>query len=154
MKLKRLITIAAVLGVLALTALPVFAQEQGGGTGTLEATGDGLAGIKGDGTVTVSGDGMLWIQDLAGDASINVTGQGNYVELPNGWIRYQGFDGSATVSGSSIIVALNGTGIELTASGTGKYILRGEGSWMVYKEDGTVAASGQWTEKAEPIDIP
>lgn len=122
--------------------------ESGGGTGTLKAWGDGLAALRGNGTVVISGSGILWIRDHAGDASIHVRGNGVRHELPNGWIRYTGFNGEAQVTGSLISVALSGYDIELAATGTGKFVLRGNGGWE------TEHASGEWSSTVEVLSFP
>lgn len=158
MKIKRLFTVFTIALALAiicagtLSAQPASA-DSGGGTGTLTASGDGLAGIRGNGSVTISGNGILWVRDRAGDASINVTGYGVKTEMPNGWIRYSGFQGNADVSGSMITVALSGYDINLKASGTGSYVLRGNGTYSVEK-DGVIIMSGAWTDSAEVQKLP
>lgn len=147
MKTKLLSAFGLALVVaLLMTAAAVAAQ--GEGSGTLTAQGDGVAGLKGNGTITISGSGTLYIRDLAGDANINVTGKGTKRELRNGWMLYAGFDGQAQVSGSQITVALSGVNINLKATGTGKFLLRGEGT---YKTD---KGSGVWTDEGKVIAIP
>jgi hypothetical protein len=153
MKAKRfysagvLILVASVLCASFIPLGTAFAQG-GGGTGTLKAWGDGLAAIRGNGTVVISGNGILWIRDHVGDASIHVTGSGVRHELPNGWIRYTGFNGEAEVSGSMITVALSGYDIKLMATGTGKFVLRGNGRWE------TEHASGEWSSTGEVLSFP
>lgn len=153
MKTKLLDLVVLLTVVLALFVPQSALAQSGGGTGTLTASGNGLAGIRGDGTVTVSGNGILWIRDHAGDASVNVSGSGEKRELPNGWIQYIGFQGQATVSGSWFTVALSGYDIHLQASGTGKYILRGNGTYSV-ERDGLIVVSGAWTEDVEVMTVP
>jgi hypothetical protein len=153
MKAKRfLITGTLVVLVVALCAavLPVdVAYAQGGaGTGTLRAWGDGLAAVRGNGTVAISGNGILWIKDHNGDASIHITGSGVRHELDSGWIRYVGFNGKAKVTGSLITVALSGYDIKLMATGTGKFVLRGNGRWE------TDNASGEWTSTTQVMSFP
>ncbi len=158
MKSKRfplIVSLALILAMFgaALVAPQAVYAESGGGRGTLTASGDGLAGIRGNGTVTISGNGILWIKDHAGDASIQVSGNGVRRDLPNGWIRYTGFQGQAVVSGSRVSVALSGYDIDLQATGTGRFVLRGSGSYSVEK-DGAVILSGSWTEEAQMFSIP
>jgi len=157
MKNNRFYTLFAIAVLLALVGATAFAPQaayakSGGGTGTLTVSGDGLAGIRGNGTASISGNGILWIRDHAGDASISVSGSGEKRELANGWIRYAGFKGSATVSGSSITVALSGYDVNLQASGTGKFVLRGNGTYTAVRNGVTV--SGTWTENAEVQQLP
>lgn len=102
---------------------------------------------------TISGNGILWIQDRGGDAVINVSGNGIRSEGENGWVRYAGFDGQATISGSQITVVLSGYDINLEATGTGRFVLRGKGSYSVEK-DGIIVLDGVWTEEAQVFSIP
>lgn len=158
MKKKTLPLIFSLAMMIALVGAGVLAPQtayaqSGGGKGTLTASGDGLAGIRGNGDVIISGNGILWIRDSAGDAVINVSGSGTRKEGENGWIRYSGFDGQATVSGSQITVALSGYDINLEATGTGKFVLRGNGSYSVEK-DGIIVLDGVWTEEAQVFSIP
>jgi hypothetical protein len=154
---KRISLIVSIALAIALLSTAMLAPQaalanSGGGSGTLIADGDGLAGIRGSGTVSISGNGILWIRDHAGDASINVSGDGIRSDLPNGWIRYSGFNGSAVVSGSQITVALSGYSIHLEATGTGQFVLRGNGSYTVEKNG--IIVTGAWTEGAEVQNIP
>ena len=158
MKNKRFYTIAALALTLALAGTVIFVPQtalaqSGAGAGTLTASGDGLAGIRGNGTVHITGNGILWIRDHNGDAVIEVTGNGHRMEMPNGWIRYSGFQGAAAVTGTRITVALSGYDIQLEATGTGKFVLRGNGTYSVEK-DGSIVATGAWTESALVLQIP
>lgn len=127
-----ILSIAAVMALLAAVFAPQVAlADSGGGTGVLTASGNGLAWIRGNGTITISGNGILEIRDYAGDAVIRVSGAGKKTELPSGVIRYIGFNGTASVSGSDVSVALSGYNIRLEARGTGKFILRGNGTYEV-----------------------
>src|SRR3972149_1636388 len=113
MRTKRIsivVSISVALALLGAMILPLQTAlaQSGGGTGTLTASGDGLAGLRGNGTIHISGNGVPWIRDHAGDASIQVTGNGERRELSSGWIRYAGFQGDATVTGSRVTVALSG----------------------------------------------
>ncbi len=155
---KRFTLIFAIAFAFALVGAGIFAlqpalAQSGGGTGTLTASGDGLAGIRGNGRVEISGNGILWIKDHAGDADINVSGNGVRHEMPGGWIRYTGFQGQANVSGSSITVALSGYNINLRATGTGSFVLRGNGEYSVEK-DGIIVLSGTWSETTEVLSFP
>ena len=153
-QIHHLATFAIALILVGAVALPAgVALAQGGaGTGTLTASGDGLAGVRGNGNITISGNGILWIRDHAGDASINVSGNGERSELPSGWIRYIGFDGQAQVSGSKVTVALSGWGIELEATGTGKFLLRGNGTYSTSRGDQVFV--GEWSQEVEIISMP
>ena len=147
------ITLALILTlVLSVILVPTLASAQSGsGSGRLTAYGSGLAGLRGNGTVTISGEGVLWIRDLNGNAEIKISGQGRRTNLPSGWTRYAGFNGQATVTGSQITVALSGADIEMQATGRGKFILRGEGSYTVRKND--ITTTGSWTMEAKVMEL-
>jgi hypothetical protein len=148
MKTKRLSLIFSSAAVIALLAAVFFAPQtvladSGGGTGILTASGNGLAWIRGNGAIIISGNGILEIRDHAGDAAIRVSGAGKKTELAGGVIRYIGFNGTATVSGSDVAVSLSGYNIRLEARGTGKFILRGSGTYTVNGVHGTWSRTRQ-----------
>ncbi len=140
-RIVQALGLAVVLAVLLTT---VAAAESGAGTGTLRAKGNGFVALRGNLSVTLTGSGLLVIRDVAGDATIAVTGRGHKKQLPDGAIAYLGFDGKAQISGTDIKVSLRGSNIELEAAGTGKFLLRGHGSYHTdkgggaWKQDGTV----------------
>ena len=99
-------------------------------TGALAAQGNGKATISGNLDIKVNGkDGILIIKDYDEDAVIEIEGKGIKEMLDDGTIKYEGFDGSATIKGSSITVVITGDNIELNAEGTGSAVLRGHGSY-------------------------
>ncbi len=146
MSIKRfslIFSLAVVVALLAATSLaPQTAlADSGGGTGTLIASGDGVAWIRGNGVIHMSGNGLLEIRDFAGNAVIQVTGTGQKVIKPGGRILYIGFQGTALVSGSDVRVSLSGYNIHLEATGTGKFVLRGNGTYEVN------GVPGLWTKR-------
>jgi hypothetical protein len=135
--------------------------------GTLVADGDGRAQVHGDGTVTVTAaSAWLAIRDGNGDAVITIDGAGELIDdaaldaftaqndaalervtnlrarLAEGWVLYRNFEGTATVSGSRISVAVTGEGVHLEAEGYGGYALRGEGTYTIN------GADAQWDAEA------
>jgi hypothetical protein len=109
------------------------------GTGMLTAEGSGKACIMGDIEMQLVADaGSLSVRDRAGDMAINITGEGTRTE-DGARVIYTGFNGDATISGSDVVVTMNGTGIELAVEGTGTAILSGTGSYEV-----TDGQSGEW----------
>ncbi len=74
---------------------------------------------------------MLWVRDLVGGATVEVTGYGQKREFANGWLQYSGFDGEAHAAGTRIVVVLAGVDIELSAEGRGRVILWGHGSYEI-----------------------
>jgi|GEM_PF-1903673 len=114
------------------------------GTGTLTASGNGVATMSGNMEMEISArSGVLTITDYDGNAEVDVTGYGTKEDLGNGAVRYSGFDGTASISGSSVTVVILGDDIELTAEGTGSAVLRGYGTYDVEK-DGRHISSNDW----------
>ena len=102
------------------------------GAGSLSAKGEGKATVSGNLELTVSAkSGILTIKDYDEDAVIEINGKGTKEVLNDGTIKYEGFDGTATISGSSITVEITGNDIELNAEGTGSAVLKGNGSYNV-----------------------
>ncbi len=123
------------------------------GTGTINAQGDGIALLYGRGIVQLKGNGMLWIKDMAGDATIRVTGTGHKKEFPDGWIQYAGFRGKASIKGSKIGVIVAGVDIDLRARGRGRVILWGHGTYEVNGSTGRWKSTGFGeTVKLAPVD--
>ncbi len=143
-----LAAMAAVFALCVSVLAPTYASAQttGGGTGTLTANGKGVAWFHGNGTITVSGNGVLRIRDYAKDATMDVQAtNGAKRVFGNGWIRYVGFQGTATVTGSNVYIELGGGNVTLTANGSGKYVLRGTGTYS------TSTQSGMWTIIAKTL---
>lgn len=111
----------------------IASADQGNtdGTGTLTAEGDGIAILGGRGEVDITGNGILWVKDLQGSATITVTGYGEKKEFADGWIQYSGFNGTAHIEGTRIIVGLAGVDVELSAKGRGRVRLWGHGSYQI-----------------------
>lgn len=146
---KQVFTLSLVAMVVMLAVVPVAnAQEPDGsaklrGEGNLTAQGDGMAILGGRGTVDLSGNGILWIQDRAGGAVIEVTGQGEETEFPDGWLQYAGFHGTAHVEGSRIVVIVAGVDVALNARGRGIARLWGHGSYQSSGQSGEWATTGR-----------
>ena len=123
------------------------------GTGTLEASGSGMVWIHGSPDLALSCDnGTLKLQDHAGDMKITVTGNG--VKGQSGiWTMYRGFDGTTDITGSDVSVALVGSGIELTVTGTGQAILTGDGTYQVSGSDDSLISSGDWQEPRDGYEV-
>jgi hypothetical protein len=123
------------------------------GTGSLNASGSGTAWIHGSLDLALSCDhGTLMVHDRAGDGDIKVTGNG--VEGQTGrWTIYHGFDGTADITGSDVSVALVGSGIDLTVTGTGRAILVGHGIYQVRGSDDELISSGDWQERRDGYEI-
>jgi len=123
------------------------------GSGTLEASGSGTAWISGSSDLGLSCDyGTLMVRDRAGDTNVTVTGNG-VKDQSSRWTVYHGFDGTADITGSDVSVALVGSGIDLTVTGTGRAILVGDGTYQVHGSDGGLISSGDWQEQRDEYDI-
>lgn len=144
----KLVSALGLALVAVLLVAAVASADQGGGTGTLTAKGNGLVVLRGNISVTLSGAGILVIRDRVGDAQIQVTGRGFKKELKNGIAAYIGFDGQAQISGSAVDIALRGRNIELEATGTGHFLLRGHGSYHTIKDDDA------WTTEGKVAALP
>ncbi|MEW6528659.1 MAG: hypothetical protein AB1391_02105 [Candidatus Micrarchaeota archaeon] len=108
-------------------------MQEFNGTGNLYAKGNGTAVLTGSGTVKVNGaEGTLTIVDYASDVQVTIIGQGT--KTVNGSTTiYTGFDGAATITGSNMHITIEGTNIDLEASGTGTVILTGHGTYRKSK---------------------
>ena len=152
--------LATCLGFTSLAAAPVAmaADEEDivvQGAGTLTARGDGIAALGGIGKVELSGNGILWVKDIAGTATIEVTGYGQKEEFADGWVQYAGFHGNAEIQGRRIIVVIAGVDINLEARGRGRVRLWGHGTYEINGHSGewgirrptivTVASDGIFT---------
>ena len=122
------------------------------GTGTLTASGNGVATMSGNMEVEISAHGgILTITDYDGNAEVDVTGYGTKEDLGNGAVRYSGFCGTASISGSSVTVVILGDDIELTSKGTGSAVLRGYGTYDVEK-DGKHVSSNDWAPQVRTTE--
>jgi hypothetical protein len=122
--------------------------QSGGGSGTLIAQGKGVAWVRGNGTFTVSGSGALRFRDWGGDAQVTVNGTQRNV-FKGRWNRYGGFRGTATITGTDVMIELIGTNISLNATGTGKYGLRGQGTYT--KTISGTTSTGEWTTVTQTL---
>tara|TARA_Y100000310_G_scaffold169709_1_gene169928 strand:- start:3355 stop:4614 length:1260 start_codon:yes stop_codon:yes gene_type:complete len=120
-----------------------------GGTGQLIASGDGVALVDGNGKVTITGgEGTLKITDFSGDASIDVSGEGNMTSEGD-TDTYTGFDGAATIEGTSIKVELDGINLQLVADGTGSVMMAGDGEFTIGDFSGAWEPAGIEIELGE-----
>jgi limonene-1,2-epoxide hydrolase len=118
-------------------------------SGTLTANGTGVAAVRGllDMQVSAGSGSILLAKDIAGGATINVTGASGQAPFGN-FTAYFGFQ-SATVTGTEVAVVAVGQGISLNASGHGWAYLKGTGTYSVdggstqpWRADGGFAGIG------------
>jgi hypothetical protein len=122
--------------------------QSGGGSGALIAQGKGVAWVRGNGTFTVSGSGVLRFRDWGGDAQITIDGTQRNV-FKGRWNRYSGFRGTATITGTNVMIELAGVNVNLSATGTGKYVLRGQGTYT--KTISGTTSTGEWTTVTQTL---
>jgi hypothetical protein len=122
---RKILILMAVLVIASLGLTSVANAESEVGTGTLEAQGDGFAGLHGTGHIRVIGTGVLWVR---GEESIEIQGEkGHKKVFPDGWTEYVGFRGTARIRGQRVSVLMAGEEIDLYATGSGRVILWGRG---------------------------
>jgi len=116
------------------------------GTGTLYAEGNGTALLAGNLTINIetNATGVLLVSQ---NAQVTATGEGNRTELPNGYTKYQGF-GEAQIQGDEIKVKVTGREIKLKAEGTGRAVLKGNGTYHTEKGF-PVSNSAAWINTTE-----
>ncbi len=125
------------------------------GTGWVEAHGNGTAGLKGNlDTLRISGDGVLYYWD-GGETDVPiVTGHGRRIELPNGWVKWIGFNGTFSLDNADHVkVVLRGQNIDLYASGTGTIWLHGHGTYTHERADGIIV-HGVWDASESTNEMP
>ncbi len=132
------------LVLLTYSAVALLAQQV---TGTLTAQGNGNVRLyMASGTVQIAGNGALLVSH---NAQVSFTGAapnaqqgqlcGQSVDV------YNGFNGSAAVTGTNFTVGLYGNSITLTASGTGFAFLTGTGSYTLTNAS-QQSTNGNWTQ--------
>ena len=142
---KKMLILMAVLMIASLGFTSVVSAESENGMGTLNAKGDGFAGLHGTGYIRLSGTGVLWVK---GEESIRIQGEEGYKKVfPDGWTEYVGFRGTARIRGQGVSVLMAGEGIDLYVIGTGRVILWGEGT---YEINGLI--TGRWSDTIGFLD--
>jgi hypothetical protein len=111
-----------------------------GGTGVLDAQGNGVAAVRGSMDLSVSATaGMLLVRDFNNNAVVHVDGNGQTAQWL-GFTVYFGFNGHATVTARDAGVIVIGKDIDLHVTGRG---------WAFLKGNGTFTANGHgpfpWT---------
>jgi len=134
----------AVLVIASLGFASVVSAQSDNGMGTLNAEGDGFAGLHGAGYTRISGRGVLWVK---GEESIEIRGDGHKKVFPDGWTEYVGFDGAARIRGQDVSVLMAREGIDLYAIGAGRAILWDEGT---YEINGLI--TGRWSDTIGILD--
>ena len=93
---------------------PASASVAAEGSGTLTAQGKGVAWVRGNSTFTVSGSSVLRFRDWGSDAQVTVVGKQRNV-FKGRWNRLGGFRGTATITGTDVMIELTGVNVMLNA---------------------------------------
>jgi hypothetical protein len=147
MRKKSVIVLAGLL-VLTLLFTSTVSAEEISGTGTIWATGAGLAILRGTGEVDVQGHGVgiVWVKSAE---TLEASGEGYRWQIPEtGATVFLGWSGSIYASGHEMTVWMAGGLIEFTASGTGKVYLRGRGTYNLNGHEGA------WNPMGELLQLP
>lgn len=124
-----------------LTEVTGDKSETISGEGVLTAEGSGRAVLTGQAdSIVLSGWGVVSVEDLGGDAQVEVSGFGEKVIIGNRE-KYSG-KGTITVSGSNVVVRFSGTHMVLKAQGTGSATLSGHGTWNKGTRSGQLTVEG------------
>jgi len=149
---KKLFAVLALL-LVGLAAVTAVSADVISGIGWLEAQGSGTARV--DGYVKnlhIKGNGVLYYRDGGEEDAAEVTGYSRKIDLPNGWVKYEGFRGTFNLKDADqTTVALHGRNIGLQAMGRGTVWLRGHGTYSYGTPDGTV--TGDWSPDGQTFSI-
>ena len=148
---KSLLVLAILIS--SLFAVSMVSADTVSGTGRLYAQGDGLAVVRGDVDVLhIKGRGTLFFKDAGETDEPTVTGNGIRIDLPGGWVKYLGFNGTFHLKDADqVVVKLNGRNINLYAEGSGTVWLRGQGHYQYDNGDNII--TGVWHEEGQTINI-
>jgi hypothetical protein len=113
----------------AATATAPAGRTVVGGTGVLDAHGDGVVGLRGSVDLHASASGgLLLVRDFNHNAVVHVDGNGQTVQWL-GFTVYFGFNGNATVLAPDAAVIVVGRDIDLHVVGRGWAFLKGRGEF-------------------------
>jgi len=139
----------AVMALLLCAAVAVQAASLV--TGTLSAKGEGSPRLYMTvGTIQITGNGTLMV---SGNAKVTFTTPEKYPMKPKpgklagrDMLAYNGFNGTAVVTGEHFSAGMYGKNITVQAKGAGYAILFGTGTYVVANDaDPNPIANGEWT---------
>ncbi len=136
---------ALIAGAFAIAGNADAAEIGVEGRGVLYAKGSGMAVVEGDGTVAIRSNGTGTVL-VTGAERISARGTGHKVDLPDGSVRFTGWQGTIKVIGEDITVRMEGSAIVFRAAGQGTAHLAGHGRYKVGER------VGEWSP--EGVDIP
>lgn len=149
---KKLMVVLAVL-LVGLVAATAVSADVISGVGWLKAKGAGTVRMEGYAkNVYIEGNGVLYYHDGGEEDAAQVMGYGRKIDLPNGWVKYEGFHGSFALSeADQTTVVLHGRDISLHAAGRGTVWLKGHGSYVFDTPGGTIV--GNWRPDGQTFTI-
>lgn len=140
------IVAAAALGVFVLSGTASAEGTTISGKGVLYARGSGTAEISGDGRVEIRSFGSGTVT-ITGAETIEARGDGNRLEMPDGSVKFTGWNGYIRAAGEDMTVSMAGSKIQFRAAGEGTATLKGHGSFRIGHH------SGRWTEGGITIEF-
>jgi hypothetical protein len=155
-----------------LVALFVLAD-----TDAADGAGKGFRIIRGEGSVCAAGNGLVQFHGTASlvaqvrkgqliisdeSAVVEIRGKGIKHTLPNGWVLYQGFNGSVHLEGENLFGQLMGKGVRMRAEGRGIIMLMGRGlyrspcegseaQWGFINQEGVAVELGEYVVDSEEL---
>lgn len=130
---------AAFVSVFVLSGAASAASETISGRGVLYARGSGVAEVVGDGQVDIRSYGVGTVT-ITGAENIVARGDGHKIDMPDGSVKYTGWEGSIRATGEHMTVRMEGARIQFRAAGEGTAFLKGHGTFRVGHH------TGRWTD--------
>jgi hypothetical protein len=147
------------VGFLALFVLADTDNAIGAGKGFRILRGEGSVCAAGNGIVQFHGTASLVAQVKKGQlivsdetAVVEIRGNGTKHTLPNGWVLYQGFNGSVHLEGEELFAQIMGRGLRMKAEGQGIMMLVGRGLYRSPCE-GSVAQWGFINQEGLAVEL-
>ncbi len=140
------IVAAVSVSVFVLSGTASAASETISGRGVLYARGSGVAEIVGDGRVEIRSYGVGTVT-ISGAENIEARGTGHKVDMPDGSVKFTGWDGYIRATGEDMTVRMTGSKIQFRAAGEGTAFLKGHGTFRIGGH------TGRWTEDGVHIEF-
>lgn len=151
--MKKKLFVILILLFAGLAAATAVSADVVSGIGWLEAKGDGAVRMNGYAkNLGIRGNGVLYYRDGGEEDVPEVTGYGRKIDLPNGWVKYEGFHGTFYLEeADQTAVVFYGRSIGLRAVGRGTVWLKGRGVYAYGTPDGTV--TGDWSPDGQTFNL-
>lgn len=149
---KKLFMVLALL-LVGLAAVTAVSADVISGIGWLEAQGSGTARVEGYvKNLHIKGNGVLYYRDGGEEDVAKVEGYGRKIDLPNGWVKYEGFRGTFNLKDADQTTAvLHGRNIGLQAIGRGTVWLKGQGTYTYGTRE--VVIQGDWQADGQTFSL-